>query len=72
MDWGRGSPGGAVPWSGPAGTGVPRARPQSLLEGRRLRVTTAQIGASEKFFWYDKRLGKQNKVSWMSLEKVDD
>ncbi len=27
----------------------PKARPQSLLEGRRLRVTTAQSGASEKW-----------------------
>ncbi len=47
MDWGRVSPGRAVPWSSPAGTGGPEARPQSLLEGRRLRVRVAQSGASE-------------------------
>ncbi len=46
----KGFPGGAVPWSSPAGTGEPKARPLSLLEGRRLRVTTAQSGVSEKFY----------------------
>ncbi len=52
---GKGFPGEASPWSIPTGTGGPKARPQFLLEGRRLRVTTAQSGASEKFYCCDKR-----------------
>ncbi len=47
---GKGFPRGASRWSSPAGTGEPKARPQSLLEGRRLRVSTAHSGASEKFY----------------------
>jgi hypothetical protein len=69
MDWKRGSPGGAGPWSSQAGTGELKAKPQSLLEGRRLRVTTARSGASEKIYYYDKK-ARQSNFFWIGLEKV--